>query len=129
MFHRRPRFSELISRVYPCQKVNPNLTEFFNDKRLLDISSMLIEKYKQNRLQTVSNASVNRELSVIKHCFSQAVKWGLTDKNPAQAVSMPKETPRTRYLSAEEEDRLLSACPQMVGRDNLDFSSLRYETG
>jgi integrase len=117
MLFSRPsiKVSELIQKVYPGQKVNPNLLQFFENYRLTDISPLLIEEYKGLRLQTVRGSSVNRELSVLKHCFSQAVKWGLTDKNPTQGVSMLKETPRTKYLTYEEEGRLLSACPQWLG--------------
>ena len=117
MFWNRPsiKVSELIQKVYPGKKVNPNLLQFFENYRLTDVSPLLIEEYKQVRQKNVSNASVNRELSVLKHSFSQAVKWGLTDKNPAQSVGMLRETPRTRYLTYKEEDRLLSACPQWMG--------------
>jgi len=115
MFLRRPYFTEIVKKVYPVQKVNPNLLQFFENRRLTDISPLLIEEYKTLRQKAVSNASVNRELSVIKHCFSQAVRWGLTDKNPASSVSMLKEISRTRYLSVEEEERLLSGCPQWLG--------------
>jgi integrase len=117
MFLQRPsmKVSELVSKVYPGQKVNPNLLQFFENYRLIDVSPLLIEEYKTFRQKAISNASVNRELSVLKHCFSQAVKWGLIAKNPTQGVSMLKETSRTRYLSYEEEERLLSGCPQWLG--------------
>ena len=81
MFWDKPsiRVNELIHKVYPGKKVNPNLLQFFENNRLTDISSLLIEEYKHGRQKAVSNASVNREVSVLKHCLSQAVKWGLTD--------------------------------------------------
>ena len=116
MFLKRPmRFQELVKRVYPNGKINPNLFGYFGERRLNEITSLMIEEYKTFRLQTVKGASVNREISVIKHCFSQAVKWNLTDSNPTKGIGMLRETPRTRYLSCEEEERLLSACPQWIG--------------
>jgi len=111
MFWQRPiRFSELVSRVYP-KGVNPSLLQYFGDRRLNQISGLMIEDYKASRLLSVSPASVNREIAVIKHCFCQAVLWSLTDKNPAKDVKMFKETSRSRVISYTEEEQILTSSP------------------
>jgi len=110
LFKRPIRFSELVNRVYP-KGVNPSLLEEFGDYRLNRITALMIEDYKTARLLSVSPASVNREIAVIKHCFCQAVVWGLTESNPAKGVKMLKETSRSRVLSYTEEEQILTASP------------------
>ncbi|MDD4363432.1 MAG: site-specific integrase, partial [Atribacterota bacterium] len=69
----------------------------------------MIEEYKTKRLQVgVSPATVNRELSCLRHLFNKAIEWGYLIKNPMQSVKLLKEPPgRTRYLRTEEIERLL----------------------
>jgi len=109
----RQSWSKDASRLKP-------ILEFFGEKRLDDISSFLIEKYKTKRKTTPiirvmadgaavskprSVATVNRELSLLSRIFSIARML-----NPCSEVKkLPGEQPRTRYLLLEEEDRLMSA--------------------
>lgn len=107
------KFQELVNRVYLIKRnVNPALLSYFGEKRLNDISSLQIEEYKLFRLKSISNASVNRELSAIKHCFSQAILWELVKKNPCRGIPMLKETPKDRWLTYAEEDLILSQSPE-----------------
>ena len=119
MWLKRPispiRLSELIQKVYPGKRVNPHLLQFFGNRKLTEITVLLIEEYKQLRLKTVKAPSINREISVLKHSFSQAIKWGLTEVNPTKGISMLRETPRTRYLSFQEEETLLKEAPSWLG--------------
>jgi integrase len=76
-----------------------------------------VEKFKQDRRASVtkrggtrSAASVNRELELLSKIFSLAVKYGVTDKNPCSEVPLfAEDNRRTRYLTDEEEPRLLAA--------------------
>ena len=97
------------------------LKEFFKAKRLRDITPMLIEKYKQQRLNTTtlhkrkrSPATVNRELQVLSKVFSMAYDNGLVETNPMRRVHKLREAPaRERYLTNEEEKSLFAI---LVGR-------------
>ena len=97
------------------------LKEFFSGKRLRDITPMLIEQYKQQRLKTKtlhkrdrSPATVNRELQVLSKVFSMAYDNGLVETNPMRRVHKLREAPaRERYLTDEEERRLFAV---LVGR-------------
>jgi integrase len=97
------------------------LKEFFACKRLRDITPMLIEQFKQQRLKTKtlhkrdrSPATVNRELQVLSKVFSMAYDNGLVETNPMRRVHKLREAPaRERYLTDDEEKRLFAV---LVGR-------------
>ena len=97
------------------------LKEFFAGKRLRDITPMLIEQFKQQRLETKtlhkrdrSPATVNRELQVLSKVFSMAYDNGLVETNPMRRVHKLREAPaRERYLADDEEKRLFAV---LVGR-------------
>jgi integrase len=84
------------------------LIGLLGNSSLLEITPLRIEEYKSNRLQSVSNATVNRELACLKHMFTKAIHWRICDSNPVKSVKMLKErNERIRYLTSEEVKRLL----------------------
>jgi len=88
-----------------------HLLPVFGGKRLSEITTWQIEKYKVKRAKDVSHASVNRELACLKVIFSKAVEWGKFSGNPARNVKLfREERRRERFLSPEECQRLLSEC-------------------
>jgi integrase len=97
------------------------LKEFFAGKRLRDITPMIIEQFKQQRLKSKtlhkrdrSPATVNRELQVLSKVFSMAYDNGLVETNPMRRAHKLREAPaRERYLTDEEEKRLFAV---LVGR-------------
>ena len=103
-----------------------NLIAFFGEYRLNQISPFLIEKYKQERKDTVrvskkrkikkhpSNAAINRELALLKHLFSLAIKWGFADTNPVKEVKFLKEETKERILSADEIYLLLQESNEIL---------------
>lgn len=98
-------------RVETCLK---NLCEFLGGYYLHDISPLLIEKYKLERLKEgIMPATVNRELSVLKRAFNLAISWDMTVENPVQRVKfLRKPEPRERILTEDEEMRLFKACTE-----------------
>jgi len=59
-----------------------------------------------------SASTVNHELASLKHIFNKGMAWGILGKNPAAKVQkLPETKGRTRFLSAEEVERLLEAAP------------------
>lgn len=75
-----------------------------------------LEQYRDIRRQEkAAPATINRELSTIKHAMTKAVAWKLIRKEQREelrGVQKDKEPPgRLRYLvNKEEEDRLLRGC-------------------
>ena len=91
-----------------------HLLPFFGDISVSKITPMLINDYKNTRKKEgPSPATINRELSLLKHTFTLAVnEWGWANDNPVKKVSMEKERPsRDRWLTMEEEGNLLSVSP------------------
>ena len=89
------------------------LTAFFGGRTLAEITPKLIVEYKNQRYAAgLKPASLNRELAMLKKAFNLAIKeWEWCRENPVSRVSMDRENnKRDRWLSVEEEARLLQGC-------------------
>ena len=90
-----------------------NLRNFFGDQTLADVTPKQIVAYKNKRYEDgVAPATINRELANLKKAFNLAMReWEWCENNPVARVSMERENnKRDRWLTEEEETRLLSAC-------------------
>jgi len=84
-------------------------SELFRGKRLSEITTETIDKYKVER-GAERLVSANRELTFIKQVFRRAVDWGEVVRNPAATVEKFREPQnRLRVLTDEEASRLLEA--------------------
>src|SRR5262249_43650669 len=75
------------------------LRQYFGSAcQLSQITTWLVEKWKRERAKQVQPATVNRELTILKHMLKMAVRWELTSStNPAAAVSpLPIQEGRIR---------------------------------
>jgi integrase len=90
------------------------LMNFFGDRKLGEIHPFLIEKYKQRRLSEGAKVAVNRELSRLRTIYNLCITWRKYEgENPARRFQMaPESRGRVRFLSNEEEQRLLSVCSE-----------------
>jgi len=94
-----------------------NMLPFFGHCTLFDITPKLITEYKVKRYSDgVTAATINRELASMKKAFNLAIRdWEWCRGNPVSRVSMEKEpNGRDRWLTQEEEERLLLACPSWL---------------
>jgi integrase len=91
------------------------LEPYFEYKKLHNITPYDIEKMKQDLLDKLSPATVNRYLALLKHMFSLAIKWKKAKYNPVKDVAFLKENNRRlRYLQEEEIPILIKNChPQL----------------
>lgn len=91
------------------------LKNYFGDVPLVNILPQTIESYKASRQGFVKEATINRELAVLKTMFSKAIRWGYAHRNPVKEVSLFKEerTP-IRILTAEERRKLMEASPDFL---------------
>jgi integrase len=131
--NRRPRSVERHEMAYRALK------PFFAGKRIEAITPLLIERYKRERkAQKRSDVTINRELAFLKNLFTQAITWGKATMNPVKQVRLFREdNARTRFLTEEEEARLLVHCnPQLKplvitalqsGFRKSELLSLRWE--
>jgi hypothetical protein len=108
--NRRPRSAERHETSYRAMRPT------FGHIRLSDITPLAIERYKRQRKEEgVSEATINRELAFLKNLFTKAIEWGKTTENPVKRVRLYwEQNARTRYLTEDEEARLLAVCsPQL----------------
>ncbi len=95
------------------------IAEHFGSARLCDISPIDIERFKMERRKSItrtgkprSQSSVNRELQLLRHVFSLALRDGVIRTHPFKGkVKLLREDNKVeRFLSEDEERRLLAAC-------------------
>jgi integrase len=87
------------------------LNNVFENHILQQLTTWQIEKWKAKRKEEVKPATVNRELSLLKHMFSKAIEWEKAKENPAKKVKLLKgEVKRVRFLMPDEIQKLLSNC-------------------
>ncbi len=88
-----------------------HLKKYFGEYNLSQITLRVIEDYMDMRLETVSHATAQKDVSILRAILNRAYREGLTDKTPR----MPKFKPvkaRCRWLTAEKEARLVAASPE-----------------
>jgi integrase len=83
---------------------------FFGATRIDAINAFQIERYKRDRLTAgAAKATVNRELSTLRHVLGMAVEWGWIDRLPAKPARFTEDNQRIITLSDAEIERLLQA--------------------
>ena len=90
------------------------LIEYFKGYHLKRISYFTVEHYKKKRLQDgVSKETVNKELTILKSIFNRAKEFGLFSGDLPK-IEKFKDTQKeeVRYLTEEEAQRLIGACPE-----------------
>ena len=71
-----------------------------------------ITQYKNERLAVVSSASVRKELSILRHVLSMAIRLDRLSASPFSKVKMPRDSvPRVRFLDPSEWGELLKNVP------------------
>jgi excisionase family DNA binding protein len=88
-----------------------HLVPYFGGSRLEEITPLMIEQYRNERLRSVRKSSTNRETALLKVMFNLAITWGFASENPVLKIKQYSEkgNVKERVLSEEEETRLLAA--------------------
>jgi len=95
------------------------LLPFFGDMRILQINRNMARDYRlwRMRQKTLTDATVNRALSTLRHILYWAVDESLIQTNPMARVPLVRERRLKRpVMRIEEEDRLLEALPDYLQR-------------
>jgi hypothetical protein len=80
-------------------------------KCVLKVSSFHLERWKRERAADVSQSTVNRELNIIRGCFSRAVEWDRLGLSPMRRVKPYRvDDVRLRVCTSAEIKRCSSAC-------------------
>ena len=108
-------YSKLNKKSWKCDDycLNAHLIPYFREYELKEITPLLIEKYRAERLKSgMRKSSTNRELALLKKMFNLAIDWHYAKENPVRKVKLfsEKDNLKERVLSKEEERRLLAEC-------------------
>lgn len=92
------------------EKIALNIFKEFlrNDLYLTEMTSQIIENYREHRLSKgLSPASVSIEMRILKTVFNQGIKWSMLVTNPVAGVRIPKNNiVKIRFLHVYEIKRL-----------------------
>jgi integrase len=89
------------------------LTKRFGDKRLDEITSLEIERFRDSLLTKKTKATANRYRDLLSGMFKRAIRDGHLAVNPVKTVSKFRENnERVTYLTAEEEKAVHTALPR-----------------
>jgi integrase len=127
-------FNELVDRYvenFQSQKCFSRLKYYlmdeyravFGDRRLSEIGYLDLETYRNRRKATPTragkprtDATVNRELSTLRHMLNKAVEWGMLETSPFKKGSrlmLKENNHRLRFLTDSEIEALLKACDDL----------------
>ena len=86
--------------------------EFFNEKCLHEIDSLLIDQFRASILKEgITKSTANRYMALLKSMFNLSIEWGYLKTNPVKVKFFSeKDNLKERILSREEEQSLLEAC-------------------
>src|SRR5213080_1421018 len=83
----------------------------FGSRPLGQITRTEIEAWRRERMSKCRPATINCDLSRLRHMLNLAVEWELLEESPMQGIKFLRENnARTRYLSLEESQRLIASC-------------------
>lgn len=87
------------------------LGAYFDDDPLHAIGHGRVVEWRSARAKEVAPGTVNRELALVKHVFTLAIREGYLEANPAKGIAqlrVPEQ--EVRLLEPAEELRLLAVC-------------------
>ncbi|MBU2854862.1 tyrosine-type recombinase/integrase [Acidithiobacillus ferriphilus] len=106
------------------QKQLELLDQVFGKLRPETITPVHVARYLDQR-GAEAPVSANREMALLSHVFTKALRWGMATVNPCRGVERNKVKARTRYITDAEFAAILEVVPPM-----LRFAmQLSYYTG
>jgi integrase len=98
------------------------LKTFFGPKKLSELTPWHLEQFKKARREEgKAPGTVSLDVSVLKALLSKAQEWGKLAEHLGKSVKLLQNPQRkTRFLSEEEEARLLTACSSAGTSRTLD---------
>ncbi len=110
-----PKNSKSMQRSYSSYL--KHLIRIFGNIKLTLISPKKVTRYKVLRRQEGAKpATINREMAMLLKAFNLSIReWEWIKDNPVSKVPFEKENnKRDRWLSGDEEKRLLEFCPDWL---------------
>lgn len=107
-------------------RLNACFSEELGDKKLVDVTGWLVEKWRAERLKSgTAPATVNRDIGALKACLARAVDWGHLETHPLTRVKLTKVDSKgvVRFLGEDEEQRLRAAMDAREERIRVERDS------
>lgn len=96
---KKPSHENEVKRFAHLRRVYPKLFAM----KLDQIESQHIEKFIDDRMETVKGSTVNRELNLLSNVFQKAIKWKWATASPTTHADRPDDPePRERRITEEE---------------------------
>lgn len=98
----------------------------FKDTPLSQIDALSIEQWRTKKISSgILPVTVNRDIGALRPLFSRAVEWKFIAEHPLKTVKALKTDtdPIVRFLSDDEEDRLLAALDNREARERAARAS------
>lgn len=119
-------FGDLAARFLADAEVRPhhidrlkNLLPYFADTLLLRLNKGMASDFRisRHREKTVSDATINRDLSVLRHILYWAVDQSILPSNPMTRLRLARERRvRRPVMSVQDELKLLGVAPVHLKR-------------
>lgn len=109
-----------------------HLRPYFQGRTLADITPRLISDYlNMRRTEAAAPSTICKEYNMLSKAFNLAWKqWEWCRENPCQKVQRPQNNRQvTRWLTIEEEKRLLYACRGYLNNQLVDIVITALHTG
>lgn len=100
------------------------LRPVMGDMQPNELTPQDVYKYIDYRSRTAP-VRVNREIALLSHIYTKAVRWGAAASNPCRDVERNKEKPRTRYITDNELSSFKTILPLWLQL----YVELKYLTG
>jgi len=106
------------------QRFEKHLLPYFGHCKPHDINSSMVDDYKVRRQrQFAANATINRELALLKSIFRFALKKGKVFRVPSIDL-LPEDNVRQRFIAEEEFQKILP----LLSADVLPIVVIAYHT-
>ncbi len=108
------RFRELLGKE-KAKNLFPSRIEEYMVQRRNEGKRSIKPNGEVRRTGGISDVTLHHELSLVKHAYYLAIKWGILKHNPFDSVTLPKgDKQRTRYLSIEESIIVVKESPDWL---------------
>ena len=87
------------------------IVQYFKGRPLHQIQQLDIRRFMADRANAVKPSTINRDVAMLKSMYNRAREWNIVQVNPVVGIKkLPENNERCRWLTEDEQDRLLSYC-------------------
>jgi integrase len=107
--YKKLRLKPKTYEVYETQSFC-HILPFLGDIKLKDLNSLQIQKYINEKSETLSPATVRKQFSILKSCLEKAVANEMINKNPCNHIELPVLTQKEIKAFTQEEEKRFIEC-------------------